>query len=92
MNGATGFHHKAAKGKTAGGHFNSRVNIPRTRLCQLSKQRIADALKGGDGRFLERPAGFLRTPFTAPTGCGYVASQILACESKVTTRGGLTTA
>ena len=68
MNGGTGFHHKAVKGEPAGGHFNSSVNTMRSHLCRLSKQHIADPLKGGDGYFLERPAGFLRTPLTVPTG------------------------
>lgn len=29
-NGGTGFHHKAVKGESAGGHFNSSVNIMRS--------------------------------------------------------------
>lgn len=74
MNGDTGFHHKAVKGKLAGGHFNSIVNIVRSYLCRLSKQYIAEALKGGNGCFLERPGGFLRTPLMVPTGFGHVPS------------------
>lgn len=76
MNGGTGFHHKAVKGKPAGGHFNSSVNIMRSHLCRLSKQYIADALKGGDGCFLERPGGFLRTPLMVPTGFGHLLSSV----------------
>lgn len=57
MNGGTGFHHKAVKGKPAGGHCNSSVNNVRSHPCRLSKQYIAEALKGGDGCFLERPGG-----------------------------------
>lgn len=83
MNGGTGFHHKAVKGETAGGHFNSSVNTMRSHLCRLSKQYIAGALKSCDGSFLERLAGFLRTPLMVPTGFGHVPSLILSSESKV---------
>lgn len=86
MNGGTGFHHKAVKGEPAGGHFNSSVNIIRSRLCQLSKQYIADTLKGSDGCFLERPSGFLRTPLMVPTGLGHLPVLILSGVSKVTMR------
>lgn len=66
MNGGTGFRHKAAKGKPAGGLFNSSVNIMRS--PPLSTQQtvyIADTLKGGDGCFLERPGGFSQNTFGA---------------------------
>ncbi len=66
MNGGTGFHHKAVKGKPAGGHFNSSVNIVRS--PPLSTQQtvyIADALKGGDGCFLERAWWFSQNAFDA---------------------------
>lgn len=86
MNGGTGFHHKAVKGEPAGGHFNSSVNIIRSRLCQLSKQYIAETLKGSDGCFLERPSGFLRTPLMVPTGLGHLPVLILSGVSKVTMR------
>lgn len=62
MNGDTGFHHKPVKGKPAGGHFNSSVNIMRSHFCRLSKQYFADTLKGSGGSFLERSRRFLRTP------------------------------
>lgn len=90
MNGGTGFHHKAVKGKPAGGHFNSSVNIMRSHLCRLSKQYIADALKGGDGRFLEKPGGFLRTPLMVPTGFGHLPSLSLSSIAKITMRGKIT--
>lgn len=57
MNSARGYHHKAVKGKPAGGHFNSSVNIVRSRFCRLSKQYIEDALKSSNGAFWK---GFLR--------------------------------
>lgn len=72
MNGGRGFHHKAVKGKLAGGHFNSSVNIVRSHLCRLNKEYIADALKGSEGCFLERLGGFLRTSLMVPTGFGHV--------------------
>lgn len=72
MNGGRGFHHKAAKGQSAGGHFNGSVNIVRSHLCRLSKQHVANALKGVDGGFLQMPVGLLRTPLIVPAGFGRV--------------------
>lgn len=90
MNGGTGFHHKAAKGESVGGHFNSSVNIMRSHLCRLSKQYIADTLKGSDGCFLERHSGFLRTLLMVPTGFGHLPFLTMSSESKVNTRGEIT--
>lgn len=56
MNGCRGFHHKAVKAQSAGGHFNGGVNIVRSRLCRLGKQHVANALKGVDGGFLQTPS------------------------------------
>lgn len=72
MNGGGGFHHKAVKGQSAGGHFNGSVNTGRSHLCRLSKQDAANALKGVDGGSLRTPVGLLRTPLIAPAGFGRV--------------------
>lgn len=90
MNGGTGFHHKAVKGESAGGHFNSSVNIMRSHLCRVSKQYIADTLKGSEGCILERHSGFLRTPLLVPRGFGHLPFLILSSVSKVTIRGKIT--
>lgn len=72
MNGGRGFHHKVVKGQSAGGHFNGSVNVVRSHLCRLSKQYVANALKGVDSSFLQTPVGSLRTPLIVPAGFGRV--------------------
>lgn len=55
MNGDTGFHHKAAKGKAVGGHFKRSVNTARSHLCRLSKQHVSKtALKRRRRRRLQQ--------------------------------------
>lgn len=70
MNGDTGFHHKAAKGKAVGGHFKRSVNTARSHLCRLSKQHISKtALKGGGGGgFLEKAQRFSQNTFDGANG------------------------
>ena len=87
MNGGTGFHHKAEKHETVGGHFNSSVNTLSSHLCRLSKQYIADTLKGGDDCFLEKADSFLRRPLIVPTDFGLLPSFVLHRASKVTVTG-----
>lgn len=72
MNSGRGFLHKAVKDQSAGGHFNISVNIVRSHLCQLSKQHVANALKGIDGSFLEMPVALLRTPLIVPAGVEHI--------------------
>lgn len=72
MNGGRGFHHKAVKGQSAGGHFNGGANIVRSHLCRLSKQHIANALKGVNSGFLQMAVALLRTPLIVPAGFGRV--------------------
>lgn len=73
MNGDTGFHHKAAKGKAVGGHFKRSVNTARAHLCRLSKQHVSKtALKGGGGcssaDFLEKAQRFSQNTFDGANG------------------------
>lgn len=53
MNGGTGFHHKAVKGKPAGGHFNSSVNITRS-LPLSTQQTVYRRLLSGKARWVSQ--------------------------------------
>lgn len=87
LNGGRGFHHKAVKGQSAGGHFNGSVNIVRSHLCRLSKQHGAKKKTPWKAAFCKRLLVFSEQLWERQQGLDVFPRQILSSGSKVTMTG-----